>query len=231
MQTIECKVKSIKPLNDFVFQVLLTPPQPLEFNAGQYLSVVMAEDDKRPFSIASAPGNTDIELHIGASAAESYPMQVIERMQQHDSITIEAPAGNAHIRHDSNHTRILVAGGTGFSYVKSMTEDSIAKNNLQPTIVYWGCKNIEAMYYYEQAQAWQANNPWLTFVPVMEEVAEGVSAEQGLLLDVIAEKHPDMSKLDVYIAGRFEMSAAARDKFTAQGLPVEQLYGDAFAFI
>lgn len=73
MNSIRCKIEKVAPFNDAVYQVLLRPEKPLEFKAGQYLCVVMGEKDKRPFSIASAPGSELIELHIGAASARAIP--------------------------------------------------------------------------------------------------------------------------------------------------------------
>ena len=52
MQIIRCKVEKIEPLTDTIKRIVLIPDSPLNFVAGQYLQIVMAEDDKRPFSIA-----------------------------------------------------------------------------------------------------------------------------------------------------------------------------------
>jgi aquacobalamin reductase/NAD(P)H-flavin reductase len=81
MKTIRCQIEKVTPFNDAVYQVFLKPEAAFDFKAGQYLSVIMGEKDKRPFSIASAPNAALIELHIGAAVSESYPMQVVERLQ------------------------------------------------------------------------------------------------------------------------------------------------------
>ena len=41
----------------------------------------------------------------------------------------------------------------------------------------------------------------------------------------------DFSAVQVYTAGRFEMSATIRDEFCAKGLNKTELFGDAYAFI
>jgi len=122
MNTISCQVVSIETLTQHVYKVLLKPEQKTEFVAGQYLNFVMSEDDKRPFSIASSPNNDLIELQIGAFTADSYPMQVIEHIKQHNTVTVEIPLGNAPLKLESNRPLLLIAGGTGFSYIKSMFE-------------------------------------------------------------------------------------------------------------
>jgi aquacobalamin reductase/NAD(P)H-flavin reductase len=231
MKTIRCQVEKITPFNDAVYQVFLKPDVAFEFKAGQYLSVVMGEQDKRPFSIASAPGAEFIELHIGAAVSESYPMQVVERLKSAGYIDIEAPAGEAFLRHESHRPRIMIAGGTGFSYIKSIVEAQIAMGQTVHTQFYWGCRNQDAMYYETIARKWHQAHAWLEFIPVVEDADKDWLGKQANLLDQIQSDYVSLNGYDVYIAGRFDMVGAARQRFREMGIEEAHLYGDAFAFI
>ena len=231
MNTYRCKVDQVIPFNDAVYRVLLTPDTPLDFKPGQYLSIVMGEKDKRPFSIASAPHNGQIELHIGASVSESYPMQVVERLQQNSHIEIEAPAGEAYLRHESQRPRLLIAGGTGFSYIKSIVEAQIEHENPVQTTLYWGCRDKDAMYYEQLARDWHNDHPWLHFVPVVENATQDWQGQQGNLIKQIQQDFDSLTGYDVYIAGRFDMVGIAREAFRMMDIEENHLYGDAFAFI
>lgn len=231
MNTIRCKVENVTAFNDAVYQVTLTPETEFDFNAGQYLCVVMGEQDKRPFSIASAPGAKHIELHIGAAVSESYPMQVVEKLQHSEYIDIEAPGGNAHLRSDSARPRLLIAGGTGFSYIKSIVEQQIALGQTVETMLYWGCRDQDAMYFETIARQWHQAHPWLHFVPVVEQAPANWQGKQANLLEQIKQDFISLSGYDIYIAGRFDMVGAAREVFRDIGVEEEHLYGDAFAFI
>ncbi len=231
MNTIRCKVESITPFNDAVYQVRLTPNSRFDFQAGQYLGIIMGEKDKRPFSIASAPNAQQIELHIGAAVNENYSMQVIERLKESDYINIEAPGGKAFLRHESKRPRLMIAGGTGFSYIKSMIEQQIALEQKIETTFYWGCRNQDAMYYESIARQWQQTYPWLHFIPVIEEANESWDGKQANLLEQIKQDFISLNGYDIYIAGRFDMVGAAREIFRNQGVEEDHLFGDAFAFI
>ena len=231
MNTIRCKVEHVTAFNDAVYRVTLTPETSFDFKAGQYLCVVMGEKDKRPFSIASAPNAKQIELHIGAAVSESYPMQVVEKLQQSDYIDIEAPGGEAHLRSESRRPRLLIAGGTGFSYIKSIVEQQIALGQTVETTLYWGCRNQDAMYYETIARQWHQAYPWLHFVPVVEEATADWEGKQANLLEQIKRDFISLNGYDIYIAGRFDMVGAAREMFREIGVEEEHLYGDAFAFI
>ena len=99
MSHIKCQVASITPLTDVVKKVVLTPPAPLDFQAGQYAMVVMGEKDMRPFSIANAAyDNARIELHIGAEAGNAYAGEVLARMEAEGEITISVNNGDAFLQ-------------------------------------------------------------------------------------------------------------------------------------
>ncbi|QSX30444.1 NAD(P)H-flavin reductase [Shewanella cyperi] len=231
MNSIRCRIERVTPFNDAVYQVILSPETPLEFKAGQYLCVVMGEQDKRPFSIASAPGAEQLELHIGAAITESYPMQVVERLQNSTHIDIEAPGGEAFLREESHRPRLMVAGGTGFSYIKSLVERQISLGQEIETMLYWGCRTRDAMYYEAIAREWHNNFPWLHLVPVIEEAAEDWDGKTNNLLAQIKADFISLVGYDIYIAGRFNMVGAAREQFREMGVEEQHLYGDAFAFI
>ncbi|SHI04239.1 NAD(P)H-flavin reductase [Ferrimonas marina] len=224
-----CHVVSVTPFTDSVFRVRLAPSMPLAFKPGQYLTIVMSDEDKRPFSIASAPHQGELELHIGAAVKEGYAMQVIERLQSSETIEIEAPFGEAYLRSDSQRPRILIAGGTGFSYIHSMMESLLEQNDNQTTFLYWGSRDSASMYARDIAEQWAKRHPKLTFVPVFDEV-EG-EQRQGTVIDAVCEDFVGLHDYDIYIAGRFEMAGAARERFREHGVDEAHLYGDAYAFM
>ena len=53
----------------------------------------------------------------------------------------------------------------------------------------------------------------------------------GWVHHAVMADHADFANIQVYVAGRFEMAKTIRDDLTARGLKLENLFGDAFAFI
>ncbi len=231
MNTISCQVHTITPLTDTVFQVLLKPEQNVEFAAGQYLNFVMSEDDKRPFSIASSPNCELIELQIGAFAADSWAMQVIEHIKANDTVTIEMPGGNAQLRVDSSRPIILLAGGTGFSYIKSILIDLVNRNAKQPVFVYWGLREPSACYHLEQTQALVDKLSQGKFIPVVETADDTWQGRVGRVHEPLLHDLMGLESYDIYMAGRFDMVGFLRNEFIEKGALTEHMYADAFAFI
>jgi len=231
MNKINCQVESLTSLTKFVYKVLLKPDKQVDFEAGQYLNFVMSEDDKRPFSIASAPGAETIELQIGAFGADSYPMQVIEHIKENSTVTIEMPLGNAQLRTASKRPLLLLAGGTGFSYIKSMYELLAAQKSSRKVVVYWGLREPSACYELDKATEIINSLDNGEFHPVVETPHDDWQGQVGMVHQVVMKDIKNLADYDIYLAGRFDMVGAVRTDFLKQGALVEHMFADAFAFI
>lgn len=235
MKTVSCQIESLTSLTSHVYKVLLKPDEKIDFVAGQYLNFVMADDDKRPFSIASSPNSELIELQIGAFAADSYPMQVIEKIKasvaSNEAITIEMPLGNAQLRTESERPLLLLAGGTGFSYIKSMFEYLSEQKSERNILVYWGLREESAVYELEKTMATIAQLPHANFIPVVENAGDTWQGKTGLVHQAAMNDIVSLEAYDIYLAGRFEMVGAIRGDFVEHGALIEHMYADAFAYI
>lgn len=231
MSVINCQVESLTPLTDYVYKVLLKPDEVVDFLPGQYLNFVMSDEDKRPFSIASKPGDELIELQIGAFGEDSYAMQVIDRLQSTEKVEIEMPFGQAHLRIESERPILLLAGGTGFSYIKSMFEYLAAQNVQRPVIVYWGLREPSACYELEKSFNTVSTLAHASFIPVVEKPTEDWQGKVGLVHQVAMKDIVSLEPYDIYLAGRFDMVGLVRQDFIEHGAIKEHMYADAFAFI
>lgn len=231
MSIVTCKVNSIEKLNDFLYRIFLHPQKAVSYKAGQYVSVVMGEKDKRHFSIANAPSAELIELHIGATPENGYAMQVIEKMQSEGQVDVEIANGDAYLRETSMRPIILMAGGTGFSYVKSLLEQIVELKLPNPVYLYWGVKEYAHFYFEDEASSWAKEHQNIHFHPVIELPEVEWQGHQGYVHQAVLNDFPDLSEFDIYIVGRFEMAKIAREDFVKQNASVEHIYGDAFAFM
>ncbi|WP_094751469.1 NAD(P)H-flavin reductase [Psychromonas sp. CD1] len=231
MSVFTCKVTLMEKLNHSLYRVFLKPPQSVSYKAGQYLSVLMGKKDKRHFSIANAPSSPLIELHIGATPENTYAMQVIEKMKKDGSIDVEIGLGEAFLREKSARPIILMAGGTGFPYVKSLLEQIVLLQLVNPVYLYWGVKEYAHLYFNTQALEWEKQHKNISFHPVVEQADVNWQGHKGYVHQAVLNDFPDLSAFDIYIVGRFEMAKIAREDFIKQGAQLSHIYGDAFTFI
>jgi len=231
MQSVSCNVDSIKKLNNSLYRVFLKSTQSVSYKAGQYLSIVMGENDKRHFSIANKPGAGKIELHIGASPENRYAMEVIEKMQDKGQVEVELGCGNAYLREDSKRPIILVAGGTGFPYVKSIVEQITYLQLENPVYLFWGVKEYAHFYFENEVISWVEKHKNIHYHPVVELPETLWNGHQGYVHHAVLKEFNDLSGFDIYLVGPFEMVKIAQQAFLEQGALTDRIFGDAFAFI
>ncbi|MDE9496254.1 NAD(P)H-flavin reductase, partial [Xenorhabdus bovienii] len=81
-------------------------------------------------------------LHIGASELNLYAMAVMDRILDQRTIAIDIPHGQAWFREDSENPMLLIAGGTGFSYTRSILLAALEKNPNREISIYWGGREL-----------------------------------------------------------------------------------------
>lgn len=232
-QTMPAKVAKLEQLNHDVIRMYLSLPegQRLQFLAGQYLEIILANGHRRAFSIANAPHEDDfIELHIRHIAGGEFTDLVFSQLKAKAILRIEAPLGNFVLREDSPRPSILVAGGTGFGPVKGMVEHSLHLGQTRPLHLYWGVRSRRDLYMAEMAEAWARDHGHISYIPVLSEPDADWTGRTGWVHEAVLADHPSLADFDVYMAGPPVMIEAAKGHFAAAGLPLQRLYSDAFEY-
>jgi aquacobalamin reductase/NAD(P)H-flavin reductase len=233
--TITCDVIAIEALTPSISKVLLSPQQPAAYHAGQYLQLLLSAEDKRPFSIASIAQNNQLELHIGTPAGDNWSGAALAHIQQQQQaelpVMVEVGLGVAQLRLNSQRPIILLAGGTGFSYVYAIAQAlSVAKAS-QPVYLYWGVRQQDALYYQPQLQHWAGQADNFHYIPVIQQPTAGWQGRTGLVHEAVLADVASLAAYDIYIAGPFAMAGVAREAFARQGAQREHMFADAFAYI
>ncbi len=233
MTILNCKVTSVEAITNTVYRVRLVPELPFSFRAGQYLMVVMDERDQRPFSMASTPMQKQyIELHIGTSELNLYAMAVMDNILREKTLYIDIPHGDAWFREDSARPLVLIAGGTGFSYVRSILLAALQEQPDRKISIYWGGRESRHLYDLIELEVLASQYTQLNVIPVVEQPEEGWKGRSGMVLSAVLQDFSSLEQHDIYIAGRFEMAKIARELFCAErGAQEDHIYGDAFAFM
>lgn len=235
MNAIACQVVSIEALTPVVSKVLLAPAAPVHFSAGQYLQLCITANDKRPFSIASTPEQTELELHIGTPEGDSWSSSAMQHLRQQHALAapvqVEVGLGLAQWQTESDKPVILLAGGTGFSYVYSIAMAIAAAKHDKPVFLYWGVRTEEALYYQAELEQWAANNTKFRYIPVVQDPCTSWTGKTGLVHQAVLDDFVSLDAYDIYIAGPFAMAGVAREAFAGQGGKREQMFADAFAYI
>jgi len=215
-------------------KIKLPAAQRLQFLAGQYVDILLPEDKRRAFSIASPPQLEDeIELHIRHVDGGDFTGWVFDELQARDILRLEGPLGTFFVRHDNNdRPMIFVGGGTGFAPLKSMIEDLLSHNDQRPLHLFWGVRKQSELYMHERAMQWARENSHIQYTTALSDPQQGSDSESfnGFVHEAVLEDYKDLSGFDIYMSGPPAMIDAGRAAFIENGAEQRRIYFDSFEF-
>lgn len=225
-------VERIERLSADVIRLWIAPSagQRIEFDAGQYINIVLDDGAKRAFSFASAPhDNERIELHVRLVPGGRFTTHVFEHMREGDAIHFEGPLGRFTLR-EGERPILLIAGATGFAPIKSIVEDAFHRGIRRPMWLYWGVRERKDLYMAELAERWAREHPNFHFVPVLSDLADDDPwpGRRGLVHEAMLADFPDLRGYEVYACGSVKMVEVAVPAFVKHGLDENFCYSDAF---
>ena len=229
-KVLPVKVESLTRLNHDVMQMFLKLPakETFRFKAGQYIEFIMGDGSRRAFSMANAPLDSMIELHLRLIEGGKFTSFVFNEMKEKSIHRIEGPIGQFYLR-DSEKPIIFIAGGTGFAPIKSIIEDMIANKNKRKIYLYRGVRSKKDFYMNELVNDWIKKLEGLTYIPVVE---DGLSedARSGYVHHAVLEDFKNLNDIQVYCCGAPGLVENAFKDLTKSGLPDDQFFADAFTF-
>jgi NAD(P)H-flavin reductase/hemoglobin-like flavoprotein len=209
--------------------ITVRPRQPLDFRAGQYLSV---ECDYHPrtwrvYSMANAPRpDHTIEFHVRSLGAGWVSGALVRRLRIGDVIRLAAPMGSMAIDYGSNRNILAVAGGTGLAPIKALIDEMRRANRTRYVHVFFGAKDRDDLYDIDALSQMVAHLPWLTVTATVTDDPT-FPGEHGTVADVVAE-HGPWPEHDVFVSGSAAMVRATLRRLAEIGVPSLRIQYDAF---
>ncbi|MBP7640789.1 MAG: CDP-6-deoxy-delta-3,4-glucoseen reductase [Thauera sp.] len=232
VKKLPCRVQKLERLAEDVMRIELKLPasENFAFRAGQYIDILLADGQRRSFSIANAPHDAGhLELHVRRIDGGRFTGHVFETMIEKEILRFEGPLGSFFLREDSTRPIVMVAGGTGFAPIKGIVEHAIRIGLQRPITLYWGARRRDGLYLDALARSWEAALPGLRYVPVLSD--EAWEGRGGLVHQAVLEDFANLSAHEVYACGAPALIDAARADFCGgRGLPEDAFFADAFTF-
>lgn len=225
--------------------VNLRPEQAFPFHAGQFAKLRFGRLPARSFSMASQPGQHELEFHIRIRPDGRVSQYVANELRSGDAVEVRGPFGEAHwesggegseedIGADAAPGRgarkrkahlLLLAGGTGMAPILSVLDAALSDGHDARAIdVYHGVRT-PADLYSERLLQHRAREFGIRFVPVF---AEGGPGRTGMLHDAVGEDFSDLGASVIHVAGPPPMVEAVRGMARDRGAVHGRIRADAF---
>jgi CDP-4-dehydro-6-deoxyglucose reductase, E3 len=235
VKILPCRVERRELLAPDVMRLYLKPPsaERLQFLAGQYVDILLADGRRRGFSLANAPhADEALELHVRHVPGGFFTDYVFNKMKDKALLRFQGPLGTFFLREESSRPIILMGGGTGFAPLKGMLEHAFHIGLDRPLHLYWGARAKVDLYLHELPRQWEKARPNFRYTPVLSEPRpeDDWTGRTGWVHEAVAADYPDLSGYEVYMSGPPEMIDAAKPAFAARGLPEDQLFYDSFDY-
>jgi len=180
----------------------------LAFEAGQYLDWtldVRNPDDRgnrRPFTIASAPTDTEVHLGVKFYKGPSAFKRSLLNLKPGDVVYAAQVAGNFTLPRDKTEKLAFIAGGIGVTPFRSMIQDMINRRDQRSIVMLYGNNSVNEIAYSEVFDRAEWELGIRTVYAVVEDSAPDADMHRGFIdAALIRREIPDYRDRTFYISG------------------------------
>ena len=233
IQHIAFQVSSVTELTGGTYQVdLLAPAGKLpQFHAGQYLELLI-EGGEYPFTIASAPGKRELQLHLGVNPENQSSVDILNYLQSNPTVRIRLPKGDVYMCAESqpynmHDPLVFIVAGTGFAQAKSMIEAQLQHQH-SALFLYWINKEADG-FYSDLPKEW-AQQGLIKYHALAPENNGCEFYSDKKVQQLMSEQFSNLDKVRVVTCGSPNLVYKVLEGLEAKGLNEKQMMSDVFAY-
>jgi CDP-4-dehydro-6-deoxyglucose reductase len=224
-------VQSYTQLTPTVFQISFTTDQAFEFEAGQFVSIVVpgagpnGRDLRRAYSIASEPSQRPIDLCV--KLVEGGPgTNYLNKLRPGDQFKCFAPYGSFTLKPKAGRNVCFIATGTGIAPFRSMAfARAFAEANPPKAWCLLGVREENEVLYADEFEKSQVQ-----WVPTVSRPSAGWSGFKGRVTDYLRahSEQFDWLNTDFYLCGNGAMIDEIKALLTEKGVGKESLHLEVY---
>ena len=199
-----------------IFLIRIRPPAGFSYKAGQYVDIGFGKLTPRSYSVANAPGEKDIEVHIKRAAGEA-SLYIASVLRTGDSVSVSPAKGSSVFDPADKRPLLIIAGGMGFTPVKAVAEAAVRHDQNASVHFFWGANSAEELYMRAHFEDMAETYDNFHFHAVTG----------GHVGDAAMKALPDLSHFRIFIAGPPAMVVALLPRLITQGADASAISYDA----
>ncbi|TJZ79253.1 flavoprotein [Rhodococcus oryzae] len=222
--------------------VRLQLDRPMEYGAGQYVSVTVPGRPRMWRYLSPAiPANPEgqIEFHVRRVSGGWVSPAMVGQTNLGDTWVMGSPLGALGVDRTQNRDMLMIGSGTGIAPLRAQLMEMAMRANNPNVHVFVGGNYPCDLYDIETLWQLSLTNPWLTVIPVSEEddnpwfhldpiptPPAGMYKRITGKVSAVAADFGDWSNHDIQIVGSASTIQTAKFRLQAKGVPVENMRHD-----
>jgi CDP-4-dehydro-6-deoxyglucose reductase len=237
IKRLPARIEVARPLSHDVMGVKLRLPaaERFDFQAGQYIDIMLSAGRRRSFSIASPPHDSRLlELHVRRVAGGEFSERMFHEGSQGALLSIEGPLGQFVYRAGgAERPMLMLGGGTGIAPLLSILKHVVHEKADRHVVLFWGVRAERDLYADAELRALAQDarsRPTLSYTPVLSEGTDAWQGSRGFVHEAALAALTDLGGYDIYAAGPPAMVAAVRRDCVACGADTARIFFDSFDY-
>lgn len=225
---MSAQVTNIEQVSPTIKRLYVWPEKTLQFAAGQFARLRFENMPARAYSMANTPGEEALEFHVRLIPGGMVSGHIANDLKLGDTIEVEGPFGNAHLRPEDSSPLVLVAGSSGLAPAKSIIRTALRSQPDRAVHLYFGVRSEEHVYDENELQVLVARHKNLKVETVLSEPEGQTSRRTGMLPEILAQDLVRHTTAQFYMAGPPEMVNAVSKVVSDYGISKDQIHADPF---
>ncbi len=215
-------IASLDRLSDSVLRVCLATATPLEYHAGQFITVFLPDGLARSYSVASLPVEDVLELHVRLLPGGRMSQWFAGQASVGDELQIQGPSGDCFYLAGREDSPLLLAGtGTGLSPLYGIARDALGHGHRGPIYLFHGAVTSAGLYLQDQLERLGHAHPNFTYIPTTLEAG-------GPIDQAILTRFPELTGWRAFVCGDPVIVHSLKKKVFLAGARLKDIHADAF---
>lgn len=228
---VPARVVAVEALTTDVVRVSLQPEKPLEYRAGQYLTLTRSDGLARAYSIASQPQAEGgrLELHVRVLPHGRMSSWLAGGGAVGAGVSLRGPIGDCFYVPGNPQQSLLLAGtGTGLAPLWGIVHDALASGHSGPIELWHGARTEDGLYLVSELEALAAAHCQLSYRRSVLQGAASSGTQRGSLDEVVLASSSSFDGRRVFLCGNASFVQQLKRKVFLKGAAIREIHADAF---
>ncbi len=205
----------------------------MSIEPGQFVHLRRSDGLVRSYSVASGPGATRLELHVGRVQNGAMSAYLLDELAIGDTIDCRGPSGGCfYVAGRPEQPLLLVGTGTGLAPLLGIVRSAIAEGHSGPMHLFHGSVSATGLYLVDELRELASQHSNLHYTPCVDEAPPNVLNDLGLTLgraaDIALEKHSSLKGWRIFLCGHPAMVRSTKKRGFLAGAAISDIFADPF---